>query len=77
MGPGIKGKEGEARGTTRGGGKKKQDAGGVRLHYPEVGFAPAPPPPGAERTSEIILTHLLSGRGASPAGSPRGGGGDD
>lgn len=58
----MKGKEGEARGST-GEGKEKQDAGGVRLHYPEVGFAPAPPPAGAERASELIPTHLLGGPG--------------
>lgn len=48
----------------------------MRLHYPEVGFAPAPPPPGAERASEIIPTHLLRGLGGftcrRPAGLARG-----
>lgn len=84
-GAGNKRKGGRGEGYSGGRGKKKQDAGGLRLHYPEVGFAPAPPPPGAERAGEIIPTHLLSGlgcftcrqaEGRGQAGSPGAGDGD-
>lgn len=58
----MKGEEAEARDPAGWGEEARRRW--LRLHYPEVGFVPAPPPPGAERASEIIPTHLLS----SPSG---------
>lgn len=64
-------------GDKRQGGRGEGDAGegeqkarcrwrGVRLHYPEVGIAPAPPPPGALHAVRSS-THLLAAPAAPPA----------
>lgn len=75
----------QRRGARRGRGQEKRGAGGVRLPYPEVGLGPAPPPPGAERTGEIIRAHLVgrpsrftcgqAGRTAARRGAGGGAGG--
>lgn len=68
------GPAGEARDAAgEGGGKARRRR--LRLPYPEVGLVPAPPPPGAERTGEIIPAHLVGGRSRSTCGRAGAGGG--